>query len=73
MHGSGRNTTSGFRRAISCHYAASDCEKIYQEKPEEMRWYRPLRGAPPTANQAPIEAARPGHPVHEPPKSTRRA
>jgi len=72
VHGSGRNTTSGFRRAISCHYASSDCEKIYQEKPEELRWYRPLRGAAPSHRDVPLDAPRPGHPVHEAPKSTRR-
>ncbi|XP_036618058.1 phytanoyl-CoA dioxygenase, peroxisomal-like [Trichosurus vulpecula] len=25
IHGSGRNRTEGFRKAISCHYASSDC------------------------------------------------
>jgi phytanoyl-CoA hydroxylase len=25
IHGSGRNNSAGFRKAISCHYAASDC------------------------------------------------
>uniref|UniRef100_A0A8C3VQB7 Phytanoyl-CoA dioxygenase, peroxisomal n=1 Tax=Catagonus wagneri TaxID=51154 RepID=A0A8C3VQB7_9CETA len=28
IHGSGRNKTQGFRKAISCHFAASDCEYI---------------------------------------------
>lgn len=28
IHGSGVNRTSGFRKAISCHYAASECEYI---------------------------------------------
>lgn len=28
IHGSGANRTQGFRKAISCHYAASDCEYI---------------------------------------------
>lgn len=28
LHGSGANTTEGFRKAISCHYAASDCHYI---------------------------------------------
>lgn len=27
-HGSGTNITKGFRKAISCHYAASECEYI---------------------------------------------
>ncbi|XP_051007307.1 phytanoyl-CoA dioxygenase, peroxisomal [Acomys russatus] len=28
IHGSGRNKTQGFRKAISCHYASSDCNYI---------------------------------------------
>ena len=28
IHGSGANRTTGFRKAISCHYAASDCDYI---------------------------------------------
>jgi phytanoyl-CoA hydroxylase len=28
IHGSGMNRTNGFRKAISCHYAASECEYI---------------------------------------------
>lgn len=28
LHGSGPNKTTGFRKAISCHYAANDCEFI---------------------------------------------
>ncbi|XP_069483972.1 phytanoyl-CoA dioxygenase, peroxisomal-like isoform X1 [Ambystoma mexicanum] len=28
IHGSGMNRTPGFRKAISCHYASSDCEYI---------------------------------------------
>ncbi|KAL7982774.1 hypothetical protein Chor_010372 [Crotalus horridus] len=28
IHGSGRNKTEGFRKAISCHYASSDCYYI---------------------------------------------
>lgn len=28
IHGSGANRTTGFRKAISCHYAASDCNYI---------------------------------------------
>ncbi|KAG8142567.1 putative Phytanoyl-CoA dioxygenase peroxisomal protein, partial [Naja naja] len=28
IHGSGRNRTEGFRKAISCHYASSDCQYI---------------------------------------------
>ena len=28
IHGSGINRTDGFRKAITCHYAASECEYI---------------------------------------------
>lgn len=28
IHGSGANRTDGFRKAISCHYAASECKYI---------------------------------------------
>jgi phytanoyl-CoA hydroxylase len=28
IHGSGANITSGFRKAISCHFAASECHYI---------------------------------------------
>lgn len=28
IHGSGRNRTQGFRKAISCHYASSHCHYI---------------------------------------------
>ena len=28
IHGSGTNRTKGFRKAISCHYAASECDVI---------------------------------------------
>lgn len=28
IHGSGTNRTKGFRKAISCHYAASECHYI---------------------------------------------
>ena len=28
VHGSGPNSTNGFRKAISCHYADSGCEYI---------------------------------------------
>lgn len=28
IHGSGANRTNGFRKAISCHYAASECDYI---------------------------------------------
>lgn len=72
VHGSGRNTTDGFRRAISCHYASSDCEKLYQESPDELRWYRPLRGRAPSWVEVPQDGPRPGMPAYQSPKSTRR-
>lgn len=72
VHGSGRNTTGGFRRAISCHYASADSEKTYEAKPEELRWYRPLRGRAPSWGEVPLDGARPGLPDYQPPKSTRR-
>ena len=28
IHGSGANRTKGYRKAISCHYASSDCRYI---------------------------------------------
>ena len=28
LHGSGRNRTSGYRRAISCHYASATCRYV---------------------------------------------
>ena len=31
IHGSGANRTEGFRKAISCHYAASECKFINGE------------------------------------------
>eukprot|EP00731_Ephydatia_muelleri_P021533 Em0014g124a len=31
IHGSGMNRTQGFRKAISCHYAASECDYISVE------------------------------------------
>lgn len=35
IHGSGMNRTEGFRKAISCHYAASECEYIECEGVQE--------------------------------------
>ncbi len=34
LHGSGRNRTSGFRRAISAHYARRDCERLPGASPQ---------------------------------------
>ncbi len=28
LHGSGRNRSDGFRRAISCHYAGAECRYL---------------------------------------------
>ena len=33
LHGSGRNRTSGFRRAISAHYASAECRFLPGAKP----------------------------------------
>lgn len=75
LHGSGRNETQGYRRAISCHYASTRCEKIWDEsETDDTRWYRPLRGALPDYGEVPRGVARPGHPgVAMPQRSTRRA
>lgn len=40
LHGSGRNRTDGFRRAISCHYASATCRYL-EELPEIARNGRP--------------------------------
>mmetsp|Transcript_6886 Transcript_6886/g.13733 ORF Transcript_6886/g.13733 Transcript_6886/m.13733 type:complete len:301 (+) Transcript_6886:86-988(+) len=34
IHGSGRNSTQGFRKAISCHYASAEC--AFDTVPEEL-------------------------------------
>jgi len=43
LHGSGRNRTQGFRRAISAHYAALDVEWVWKQQ-DVARNYRILRG-----------------------------
>jgi len=74
LHGSGRNRTEGFRRAISCHYASTRCEKIFDEREEDQnRWFRPLRGAPPDYGEVPKQAERPMRPRYQARRSTRRA
>ncbi len=75
LHGSGRNTTQGFRRAISCHYATTTCEKTWDEHEEQdaTRWYRHLRGKAPAWHNVPKQAPRPGQPDYVQPKGTRRA
>lgn len=44
LHGSGRNRTQGFRRAISAHYTAVDVEWGWAVDTRRMRRYRILRG-----------------------------
>ncbi len=45
VHGSGRNRTQGFRRAISAHYTALDVEWAWNiDEPLKKRKYRILRG-----------------------------
>ena len=38
LHGSGHNASSGFRRAISCHYARRDCERLPQRKSQTTQF-----------------------------------
>lgn len=44
LHGSGRNRTDGFRRAISAHYAATECEWIWEIEDSASRMYRIVTG-----------------------------
>ena len=46
VHGSGRNRTSGFRRAISTHYASADCARpdSPRRRPPVMRFIGPDEG-----------------------------
>jgi phytanoyl-CoA hydroxylase len=45
LHGSGRNRTEGFRRAISTHYASAECRFLPgAESVGEMRPYLSVRG-----------------------------
>jgi phytanoyl-CoA hydroxylase len=44
LHGSGRNCTEGFRRAISAHYAAVDVEWAWTHGAMGNRRYRIVRG-----------------------------
>jgi phytanoyl-CoA hydroxylase len=37
VHGSGTNKTDGFRKSISCHYAAADCEYIEKYDPKQEK------------------------------------
>jgi len=43
VHGSGTNTTEGFRKAISCHYASSDCYIIDEQGTEHEELSRELK------------------------------
>ena len=76
LHGSGRNKTPGFRRAISCHYCSTQVEKTWDEREEDddTRWYRHIRGRAPDHGEVPRTAERPGQPaLLAPRRSTRRA
>ncbi len=44
LHGSGRNRSTGFRRAISCHFASSRCEYLPDMEPYKERAKVLLRG-----------------------------
>ena len=44
LHGSGRNRTQGFRRAISAHYTALDVEWVWKQEDFAARNYRIVRG-----------------------------
>jgi phytanoyl-CoA hydroxylase len=44
LHGSGRNRTSGFRRAISAHYASLECTWEWKDRSAMGRPYRIVRG-----------------------------
>jgi len=43
VHGSGANTTNGFRKAISCHFASSDCYIIDEQGSEHEELAAELR------------------------------
>ncbi len=43
LHGSGRNRTPGFRRAISAHYASAECLRSWSEERFGERPYRKVR------------------------------
>ena len=44
LHGSGRNRSKGFRRAISCHYASSRCEYLPDMESYRQRTKLLVRG-----------------------------
>jgi phytanoyl-CoA hydroxylase len=76
LHGSGRNRTQGFRRAISCHYANSQCERVWNHDAgrdgPNSRWYRGVRGRSLAHSEAPADSVRPSTPDFDFPNSTRR-
>ncbi len=73
LHGSGHNATTGFRRAISCHYASTRCEKLWDERElDDTRFFRTVRGRPPEPTAVPSQAPRPGQPELKTLRSTRR-
>jgi len=41
LHGSGRNRSSGFRPAISCHYASAECRFLEGHEPRPGGGFRP--------------------------------
>ena len=58
LHGSGRNRSSGFRRAISGHYVSTQCVRTWTTPDEAQRQFTHLRGethdhAPPPENVIP--------------------
>ena len=44
LHGSGRNRTQGFRRAISAHYTSTDVTWVWKQTEFRGRKYRIVRG-----------------------------
>ena len=44
LHGSGRNRSTGFRRAISAHYAGADCHYLEASGLHAPHRYRLVRG-----------------------------
>jgi ectoine hydroxylase-related dioxygenase (phytanoyl-CoA dioxygenase family) len=74
LHGSGRNKTQGFRRAISCHYASTACTRVWEQRAEDeaTRLFRTVRGKEPATHEAPVGAVRPGAPDLVIPRSTSR-
>ena len=45
LHGSGKNDSSGFRRAISAHYASAECRYVPGSGPNPDRGYQLVRGS----------------------------